>query len=323
MRFLLFRTVTIFLNILFHLQGIIAHASNDGHVQATCNMPDHVYTSSELRCILMLPATGISRLPADVWENINKLGICVTRQTQRGCRGGRSVKRDKPTGRRTGVNTKNLSHVKPIKKSGMLDFVVLNVRSARQKTDQINQYITQNDVDIMALTETWLTNNDRDRKWISALTPDGYKFINITRISRKGGGLAIIHKTNLSLKCTTDAHRFVSFEHIQCRLATNSLVVDIVILYRPPPSKKNKLTTAMFIHEFQDYLSQLTLSNNQIIIAGDINISWNDTNCSDTAKLKDTLDMLNVTQLVSQPTHILGNTLDWVITRKKHLAYMS
>ena len=72
----------------------------------------------------------------------------------------------------------------------------------------------------------------------------------------------------------------------------------------------------MFTHEFQDYLSQLTLSNNQIIIAGDINISWNDINCSDTAKLKDTLDMLNLTQLVSQPTYILGNTLDWVITRK-------
>ena len=205
------------------------------------------------------------------------------------------MKKDRPTGRQTGVNTKNLSHIKPIKKSGMLDFVVLNVRSVRQKTDQINQYITQNDVDIMALTETWLTSDDRDRKWISALTPDGYKFINIPRISGKGGGIAIIHKTNLSLKCTTDAHRFVSFEHIQCRLVTNSFVVDIVILYRPPPSKKNKLTTAMFTHEFQDYLSQLTLSNNQIIIAGDINISWNDKNCSDTAKLKDTLDMLNLT----------------------------
>ena len=132
----------------------------------------------------------------------------------------------------------------------------------------------------------------------------------------KGGGIAIIHKTNLSLKCTTDAHRFISFEHIQCRLVTNSLVVDILILYRPPPSKKNKLPTSMFTREFQDYLSQLTLSNNQIIIAGDINISWNDKNCSDTAKLKDTLDMLNQTQLVSQRTHILGNTLDWIRTRK-------
>ena len=80
-------------------------------------------------------------------------------------------------------------------------------------------YITQNDVDIMALTGTWLTSDDGDRKWISASTPDGYKFIIIPRISGKGGGIAIIHKTNLSLKCTTDAHCFVLFH-------SNTLNVD-------------------------------------------------------------------------------------------------
>ena len=40
--------------------------------------------------------------------------------------------------------------------SKLLDFCLLNTRSVRNKTDKINNYVTDDKLDITALTETWL-----------------------------------------------------------------------------------------------------------------------------------------------------------------------
>ena len=108
----------------------------------------------------------------------------------------------------------------------LLEVLVLKCRSVRKKTGLIQQCITDSDADIVALTETWLTNNDRDRKWIAALTPTGYKCINAPQPKgQRGGGIAVLHKIGLNCMATprSDSHRATSFEHLECRLSAGSL----------------------------------------------------------------------------------------------------
>ena len=53
----------------------------------------------------------------------------------------------------------------------------------------------------------------------------------------------------------------------------------------------------------------------KLLLVGDFNFHWNVPNDPDTIKLKDLLQTFNLTQFVTDPTHISGNTLDFIITR--------
>ena len=66
---------------------------------------------------------------------------------------------------------------------------LIHSRSIRNKVADLRHYIIDNHVDILGITETWLSSNDD--VLINRLTPEGYKFKQQTLESRKGGGVAI------------------------------------------------------------------------------------------------------------------------------------
>ncbi|XP_077985142.1 uncharacterized protein LOC144439783 [Glandiceps talaboti] len=92
----------------------------------------------------------------------------------------------------------------------------------------------------------------------------------------------------------------------QCRL---------IVVYRPPPSTKNKSTTSSFLEEFTDFLSTKCVSPGKLLITGDFNLHLDDENNRDTCQFKNMLDSVNLTQHVQQATHQRGHMLDLVITR--------
>jgi hypothetical protein len=87
------------------------------------------------------------------------------------------------------------------------------------------------------------------------------------------------------------------------------------VLYRPPPSKKNGLTKAMFFDEFSEYLNSHVLSTGKIILLGDFNFHWEDQADPDTVKLKQILDSCCFQQHVVGNTHLSNHTLDLVLSR--------
>ena len=68
---------------------------------------------------------------------------------------------------------------------------VLNVHSVRNKGDTIKDYIADNKLEIVALTETWLSNDDGDQRYVKKMTPSGYKWVHKPRKGR-GGGVALL-----------------------------------------------------------------------------------------------------------------------------------
>ena len=100
------------------------------------------------------------------------------------------------------------------------------------------------------------------------------------------------------------------------KLRTASIVVRIAVVYRPPSSKVNNLTSAQFFHDFNDLLEHFSFSSGSLLIMGDFNFHVNEPSRDRlAAKFLDFLDSYNLAQHVTEPTHKRKGTLDLIITR--------
>jgi hypothetical protein len=87
-------------------------------------------------------------------------------------------------------------------------------------------------------------------------------------------------------------------------------------VYRPPPSKDNGLNTNFFLeHEWPIFLAKYATVDKNTIILGDLNFHLDLPDNRETKKFNSCLDACGMRQLVSEPTHVAGHTLDVVIIR--------
>ena len=69
---------------------------------------------------------------------------------------------------------------------------LLNPRSINNKESSIHELITDNKLDLLALTETWA--HDRSAVSLGLIVPAGYSIKHIPRSDRKGGGVGLIFR---------------------------------------------------------------------------------------------------------------------------------
>ena len=83
-----------------------------------------------------------------------------------------------------------------------LEFACLNIRLASSMTSTLGksyllrEFITDNLIDTLALTETWF-QLDTSSSVVSAILPSGYSIINCPRALGRGGGLAFLYRSHL------------------------------------------------------------------------------------------------------------------------------
>ena len=109
--------------------------------------------------------------------------------------------------------------------------------------------------------------------------------------------------------------KFSQFEHMSCRVILNKMNIDIVILYRPPTSPQNGLTTTAFLDEWSPFMAQLTLCKSELIVVGDVNIYLDNQTLHHTVEFIQFLESHGLQQHIQVPTHHHGNTLDVFISR--------
>ena len=107
---------------------------------------------------------------------------------------------------------------------------------------------------------------------------------------------------------------FAVFECAELDLKFNEQNLRIIVIYRPPPSRKNELTQGMFLDDFPIILDELAQSNANFLLAGDFNIHVDSLN-PESIKFADLLETADLVQHVRGETHMSGHTLDLVITR--------
>ena len=135
------------------------------------------YTRQELLDIRS--SFAVTELSNNVKETIDSLGIGFAVLESRPIPCCISTVRCKRLAKQSGLNNNNLVDV-PIDtisnhhESGLV-VGVLNAQSTQNKTDRIRAAIIEHDVDILALTETWLTSTAKDEFFVKSLTLSGYK----------------------------------------------------------------------------------------------------------------------------------------------------
>ena len=89
-----------------------------------------------------------------------------------------------------------------------------------------------------------------------------------------------------------------------------------VIIYRIPPSSKNKIPKNKFLEDFSDLLESVTVISGNLLIVGDFNTHCENLSSPETTKFNQLLLDYNLKQQVTEATHDLGHILDYVISRK-------
>lgn len=198
-------------------------------------------------------------------------------------------------------------------------FGLWNARSIKNKTTSLSDFVISNQLDIMALTETWLCGDDRDARTIADLsnTLCGYRVIHRPRVNKNGGGVAIILRKGLEIK-SIDHPTYGAMEGLDINIKAGNCSLRLVTVYRPPPSVKNKLTSSMFFDDFGSLTESILASQGSCIICGDFNLHMDATN-SDVEHFQDLINSADLYQHVAFPTHIKGHTLDLVITSCQEL----
>jgi hypothetical protein len=171
-----------------------------------------------------------------------------------------------------------------------------------------------NNADILALTETWL-GTLVDIPVISEITPNGYSIHQIARNGKTGGGVAVIHKSNIELKRSKHSQTFSHFELLDCDAVVKSHNFRLCVIYPPPPSRKNKLKITTFFEGWSEFLDRLVVIPDELLITGDLNFHLDNVNLIETRKFNETLSEHGLVQHVQGAAHNKGHTLDVVITR--------
>ena len=164
------------------------------------------------------------------------------------------------------------------------------------------------------LTETWLGCGDN--AVLNELLPPGYDIRHVDR-ERRGGGVALFYnkKRHFNSKYSTPK-KIIQFELLDCIIKVNKLSRRLVVVYRPPPSRNNRLRYENFAIEWSSYIEQFVEVREELLIVGDFNIHVDSSN-NESQGFLDILNANGLTQHVTSPTHQKGHTLDLVITREQ------
>ena len=214
------------------------------------------------------------------------------------------------------VNTRNLTYIKAASPlvdttgSLCLDFSLINSRSICNKSRLIQDFIADNDIDILAVTETWLRGDDYDNYPVRDACPIGYSLYHTPRMNMRGGGVGVVLRNTFNVTNHTNAGSYQLFEYIELFLKLSTAPVRLVVLYRPPGAN-----ISAFCDEFANYLEYLSISPGYLLLVGDFNIHVDCFEDDNAVKFLNLLDSFNMTQHVNGTTHNNDHTLDLVITR--------
>ena len=183
----------------------------------------------------------------------------------------------------------------------------LNVRSLTNKLDEVNLFLHDNDLDLLCLSETWLTPQILD----SFLVFPGYGIVRRDRDGRRGGGVAIVHRVEMKLDRLTlppDGPLETLWVSVSWR---GGRPTTVGVIYRPPDSP-----VTPSLEHLHNQLRESAGAGRPVFLLGDTNFDVLNTTSSITRRYTDMLSELSMTQLVDGATHLhpTPTALDHAIT---------
>jgi hypothetical protein len=274
----------------------------------------------------------------NVWKQLKELNI--VKQTKRGYRGGRlrrtfTIPTHTTTHRRidslhnrdhrtvselnlTRVPTSSRNFPPKVVDSPKSCLATWNAESLTKKTTSIADFITDNGVDLLGITESWLNGDHRDDHPLADLGSSlpYFQVHHLPRTEKRGGGIFLLSHKGIDVK-ENEVNQYPSFEYMDFFVKSpSSSPLRLLVIYRPPPSKYNHLTPKMFFKDFSTLLESISIEPARLAMVGDLNFHFDVSDDRDANTMRDLLDSAGLEQHVTEPTHRCGHTLDVIITRK-------
>ena len=119
-----------------------------------------------------------------------------------------------------------------------------------------------------------------------------------------------------TIKATTvDVGNYTEFESLSVKLTGCRSKASVeVCVYRPPGT-----VMSTFIDQLSDMLDQIMLLGNKFVVVGDFNVPGDFAGQLDPHAV-DVLTQYGLRQHVTGPTHIVGNTLDLILSRDEQIS---
>ena len=118
-----------------------------------------------------------------------------------------------------------------------------NTQSIKNKDLQVSDLLDDYSIDVLILTETWLTSKDTDKQWLEStpLNRHPYQLFTQKRTSGREGGVTLITKNCYTVK-KVNGGSYSLFEHATWEVMVRNKPVHFTAIYHPPYSLRNKST---------------------------------------------------------------------------------
>ena len=193
---------------------------------------------------------------------------------------------------------------------------VINAQSLGNKAAVINDYITSNHIQVMAVVESW--HESAESSSVIAATPPNYHVLERSRprpasddlnLRTNHGGICVFAASDVKMRILPFPS-FTTFEILPLFIHGPTFSGAFVVIYRPG-SQAIKMD---FINEFADVLEHCSRYS-KCYIVGDVNIHLDDPNDAHAAAFFSELENFDLHDHVRQPTHERGHQLDVFISR--------
>lgn len=195
-----------------------------------------------------------------------------------------------------------------------LVFGCINIRSLRNKLDDLLDVRRDKSLDVVCLVETW---HDTDSVSLRRLRADGFQVVDRPRprtrvdtLATNHGGVAAIASPGIRLTKVDLGVDPATCELICVRVTSGSSSCVVVIVYRTGP------VTSVFFDELSDVLGRVCTFADPIFVVGDFNIRLDRPDDPASRQFTDTLAAYGLVHQQTPPTHDDGGLLDVVATRQ-------
>ena len=131
----------------------------------------------------------------------------------------------------------------------------------------------------------------------------------------EGESPLIVLKESLSYNIQQiEEKHLTTYQSVKWKLTLKNTHLNILGVYRPPPSSSHATTINQFTDDFLDNLQDDIVNTDHLIILGDFNIHINDKNDADAQSFVSCMDAIGLVQHVDKFTHKQGHILDHIYT---------
>ena len=200
-----------------------------------------------------------------------------------------------------------------------INILQLNIRGLYGKLDALCELLDEvnnvrHKIDMIMLNETWMIPEQEKLCVIP-----GYKFLFKNRINRRGGGVAIMYRENLTIRKLSVNFDNIDYESLFVKVklkSKKSLDCICGTIYRVPNSSERD-----FVQKYESLLTTLQNQCKNIILGGDFNIDLLKTvTHSPSQNFLESNLRANLVPLITIPTRVTHSTatlIDHVFTSMK------